>query len=88
MNAQTAIAADAPADAPAKRRIALPKKAWKIGLIALVVAALGIWWLTAPCVTFNSRAAAETVPRRAVASKARSGLSGGRRETMKGKPEV
>ncbi len=48
MNVQTAIATDAPAEAPARRRFALPKKAWKVGLIALVVAAIGIWWLTAP----------------------------------------
>jgi len=48
MNVQTAIAADAPAEAPVRRRVALPRKAWKIGLIALAVAALGIWWLTSP----------------------------------------
>ncbi|UKK85778.1 HlyD family secretion protein [Sphingopyxis sp. BSN-002] len=48
MNAQTAIAADASAEAPVRRRLALPRKAWKIGLIALAVAALGIWWLIAP----------------------------------------
>lgn len=48
MNAQTAIMAEGAADAPTRRRFALPKKAWKIGLIALAVAALGIWWLTAP----------------------------------------
>ncbi|HWW55346.1 MAG TPA: biotin/lipoyl-binding protein, partial [Sphingopyxis sp.] len=44
MNVQAAIEVEA----PARRRIALPKKAWKIGLIALVIAAIGIWWLLAP----------------------------------------
>lgn len=44
MNVQATIEAEA----PVRRRIALPKKAWKIGLIALVIAAVGIWWLTAP----------------------------------------
>jgi membrane fusion protein, multidrug efflux system len=49
MNAQAAIAAEAelPAGA-AKRRFALPQKAWTIGLVALFVAAAGIWWLTLP----------------------------------------
>lgn len=44
MNAQTVIEAEA----PARRRIAFPKQAWKVGLIALAIAAIGIWWLTAP----------------------------------------
>jgi membrane fusion protein (multidrug efflux system) len=44
MNVQATIEAEA----PVRRRIALPKKAWKIGLIAFVIAAAGIWWLTAP----------------------------------------
>src|SRR3546814_5485270 len=39
---------------------------------------LRIWWLMAPWVTFNSLAALDTEPRRAAASKARRGLSGGR----------
>jgi len=47
MNVQAAIEAEAPAK-DIGRGIALPKKAWKIGLIALVIAAVGIWWLTAP----------------------------------------
>ena len=47
MNVQAAIEADAPARDSGGRRIALPKKAWKIGLIALAIAAAGIWWLTA-----------------------------------------
>ena len=48
MNAQVAIEAEAPAKDIGRRRIALPKKAWKIGLIAALIAAAGIWWLTAP----------------------------------------
>lgn len=44
MNAPVAIEADT----AVRRRITLPKKAWKAGLLALAVAALGIWWLTAP----------------------------------------
>lgn len=44
MNVQTAIEADA----PVRRRLALPKKAWKVGLIALAVAAAGTGWLVAP----------------------------------------
>ena len=49
MNAQSAIAAEAerPAD-DARRRFALPQKAWKMGLVALLVAAAGVWWLTSP----------------------------------------
>ena len=46
MNAPVTIEAEAAA--PARRRIAVPKKAWKVGLIALAIAAVGIWWLTAP----------------------------------------
>lgn len=48
MNAQSAIAAEAPVETPVRRRFALPKKAWKVGLIALLVAAAGVWWLTSP----------------------------------------
>ncbi|MBL8649424.1 MAG: HlyD family secretion protein [Sphingopyxis sp.] len=48
MNAQSAIAAEAPVDAPGGRRVAQPKKAWKMGLIALLIAAAGIWWLMSP----------------------------------------
>lgn len=48
MNAQVAIEAEASAKDIGRRRIALPKKAWKIGLIAALIAAAGIWWLTAP----------------------------------------
>ena len=44
MNAPTVIEAEA----PVAKRFAFPKKAWKVGLIALLVAAVGIWWLTAP----------------------------------------
>ncbi|ALH79578.1 HlyD family secretion protein [Sphingopyxis macrogoltabida] len=44
MNAPVAIEVDT----AVPRRIALPKKAWKVGLLALTLAALGIWWLTAP----------------------------------------
>lgn len=44
MNEQSPIEAEA----PVRRRLALPKKAWKVGLIALAIAAAGIWWLTAP----------------------------------------
>jgi len=44
MNAPTVIEAEA----PVARRFAFPKKAWKVGLIALLVAAAGIWWLTSP----------------------------------------
>lgn len=44
MNAQGAIEAEA----PVRRRLALPKKAWKVGLLALLIAAAGIWWLTMP----------------------------------------
>lgn len=44
MNAPTVIEAEA----PVARRFAFPAKAWKVGLIALLVAAAGIWWLTAP----------------------------------------
>lgn len=51
MNAPATIAAGAPVDTPPRRRLALPKKAWKVGLIALAVAALGIWWITAPRTT-------------------------------------
>ena len=45
MNAPVTIEAEASA---ARRRIALPEKAWKVGLVALAIAALGFWWLTAP----------------------------------------
>ncbi|MGN6691320.1 MAG: HlyD family secretion protein [Sphingopyxis sp.] len=48
MNAQTAIAADAPAPEAARPRRTLPKTAWQVGLVALFVAALGVWWLTSP----------------------------------------
>ena len=48
MNAPVTIEAGAPTAAPTARRLALPKKAWKVGLVALAIAALGIWWLTAP----------------------------------------
>ena len=44
MNAPTVIEAEA----PVAKRFAFPKKAWKVGLIALLVAAAGIWWLTSP----------------------------------------
>ncbi|WP_447764394.1 HlyD family secretion protein [Sphingopyxis panaciterrae] len=44
MNVQAAIEAEA----PVRRRIAVPKKAWKVGLIALLIAAAGVWWLTSP----------------------------------------
>ncbi len=43
-----------------------------------------IWWLIAPCVTLSSRAAADTEPRRAAASNARKGFSGGRRLGKRG----
>ena len=45
-----------------------------------------IWWLIAPWVTFSSPAALVSEPWRAVASKARSGLSGGRRLAMAAAP--
>ncbi|WP_422061987.1 HlyD family secretion protein [Sphingopyxis sp.] len=48
MNAQTAIEPAAPAAEAARRGFALPRKAWKVGLIALAVAAIGIWWLVSP----------------------------------------
>lgn len=49
MNVQAAIEAGAPTtETAARRRIAPPRKAWKVGLIALAIAAFGIWWLTAP----------------------------------------
>ena len=35
-------------DAPVKKRFAVPRKAGVAGLIALLIAAAGIWWLTAP----------------------------------------
>ena len=44
MNVQAAIEAEA----PVRRGISVPKKAWKVGLIALAIAAIGIWWLLAP----------------------------------------
>ena len=49
MNAQTVIEAEAELPVGGgKPRFALPRKAWTMGLIALLVAAAGIWWLTAP----------------------------------------
>jgi membrane fusion protein (multidrug efflux system) len=44
MNAPVAIEIDTPVG----RRIAVPKKAWTVGLIALLIAGAGIWWLTSP----------------------------------------
>ncbi len=49
MNAQTVIEAEAELPVGGgKPRFALPQKAWKMGLVALLVAAAGIWWLTSP----------------------------------------
>ena len=48
MNAPMTIEAGAPAEESPRRRFALPKKAWKIGLVAAVVAALGSWWILSP----------------------------------------
>ncbi len=36
------------AGAPVKKGFAVPRKAGAVGLIALLIAAAGIWWLTAP----------------------------------------
>ena len=36
------------AEAPVKKRLAVPRKAGVVGLIALLIAAAGIWWLIAP----------------------------------------
>ena len=36
------------ADVPVKKRFAVPRKAGVVGLIALLIAAAGIWWLIAP----------------------------------------
>ena len=44
MNAPATFAAEA----PVKKRFAVPRKAGTVGLIALLIAAAGIWWLTAP----------------------------------------
>jgi membrane fusion protein (multidrug efflux system) len=44
MNASATFAAEA----PVKKRFAVPRKAGAVGLIALLVAAVGVWWLTAP----------------------------------------
>lgn len=44
MNAPTTFEAEA----PVKKRLAVPRKAGVVGLIALVIAAAGIWWLIAP----------------------------------------
>jgi len=48
MNAPMTIEAEAPAKEIGRRGIALPKKAWKVGLVALVIAALGTWWILSP----------------------------------------
>ncbi|SEH11609.1 membrane fusion protein, multidrug efflux system [Sphingopyxis sp. YR583] len=48
MNVQAAIEADAPVGAVRGRGVALPKKAWKIGLIAAAAASLGTWWILSP----------------------------------------
>lgn len=44
MNAPVTIEAET----PTRRGIAVPKKAWKVGAIALLVAAAGMWWLLSP----------------------------------------
>lgn len=44
MNVQAAIEAEA----PVRRGLSVPKKAWKVGAIALLIAAIGVWWLLAP----------------------------------------
>ncbi len=48
MNAPVTIEAGAPATETGRRRLALPRKAWKIGLVALAIAALGTWWILSP----------------------------------------
>ncbi|WP_428628127.1 HlyD family secretion protein [Sphingopyxis sp.] len=44
MNAQVAVEAEV----PVRKGFTVPRKAWQIGLIALLIAIVGIWWLLSP----------------------------------------